>query len=347
MEKVRMMTRRTVLYPTMLCNLKCPFCYYRYLQKSTHRDFEDLKKIVDSWKNYYIDSVDITGGEPTIFPKIVDLVKYIKERKYKTTIITNATLPGLIPKLAEAGLDEFLISIHGYPELHETMVDAKTWPRVKNFLKTSEDYDIPFRINCVVTKVNYKGLEKTAKFFLNLNTKIVNFIVFNPHPGTLWSDKINIPHQESYSKMSTEIKKAIDILDKDIWVNVRYIPICTMKDYEEHVTNFIQSMYEPYEWECLSQFGITKEKVKELAPSLRGKVFGTWDLEIVMNYFRRRDIQKNIWSKKCWSCSNRFICDGIYPQYYKRFTDKEFIPYKGEVKIDPITYRLKDLRWLE
>jgi len=345
-KDLRRMSRRTVIYPTMICNLKCPFCYYRFLQNKIHVPFEMMKVKIDTLEDYYIEAVDITGGEPTVYPHLKELVSYCKEKGLTVTVITNATQYQLVKDLADIGLDEFLISIHGTPKVHERMVDAKVWSRVENFLKECKEYNIPYRINCVVTKVNLPYLKETAKFYLTLEAPIVNFIVFNPHPGTLWSDKINVEFQERYSLVAKGIKEAIDILDKDIWVNVRYIPMCTMKGYEHHVTNFLQSVYEPYEWECLSQFKVTKEKVRELAPKLKNEVFGTNDLEIVMNYYRRKDIERNIWTKKCMSCANRFICDGIYPQYYKRFRDKEFEPYTDEIKLDPIYYRKKDTRWL-
>jgi len=347
LKEVRRMSRRTVLYPTMVCNLQCPFCYYRLLQTKGHQDLEVLKQRINRWEDFYIDSVDVTGGEPLVYPKIVELIKYIKDKGYKATIITNMTLYSKVKELAEVGIDEFLVSIHGYNNLHEKMVNGRVWDRVLKFLEEAKEYNIPFRVNCVVTKTNYKYLEDIANYFLTLDTKIINFIVFNPHPGTLWSAKDQIEHQVQYSLIAKRLKKAIDILDKDKFVNVRYIPLCTMKDYEHHVTNFLQNIYEPYEWECLSQFNITREKVHELYPKLKTRAFGTNDLEVVMNFFRRKDIEKNIWSKKCMTCANRFICDGIYPQYYNRYGDKEFVPYKTELHLDPITYRLKDLRWLE
>jgi len=341
------MSRRTVIYPTMVCNLKCPFCYYRYLQTKTHSDLTILRARVDSWKDYYIEAVDITGGEPTVYPYLKELVEYCREKKIITTVITNATQPHIVKELAERGLDEFLISIHGTPKIHEIMVDAPVWKKVEEFLKQCEEYNVPYRLNCTVTKVNLPYLVDTAKFYQTLNAKIVNFIIFNPHPRTLWSDRINVEFQARYSDIATELKRAIDILNKDIWVNVRYMPMCTMKGYEHHITNFLQNVYEPYEWECLSQYGVTKSKVKELAPLLKGEIYGTNDLETVMNYYRRRDIEKNIWTKKCFNCSNRFICDGIYPQYLQAFGDKEFEPYTDDIKLDPIYYRKRDTRWLE
>ena len=345
---LRRMSRRTVIYPTFLCNLSCPFCYYRFMQHKVHYNIESLRATIDQWKHYYIDSVDITGGEPTIYPDLRDLIAYLDSKGYGYTIITNGLRRDAVDLAYEGErFLDFLVSVHGDEKTHNTMVGAKVFDKLREFMDAVAEYG-SFRTNTVVTKVNMNKLDKLASLVLKYPIKISNLIMFNPHSGTDWAYKQQVPFQCKYSEAAPHIKSYIDTLEASgVWVNVRYIPICVMKGYEKHVTNFLQNIYEPYEWENLSQFKITRDKVPELAKQLKGKAFGTNDLELVMNFYRRYDIRKNIWTSRCKQCSARLICDGIYPQYYNRFGDSELSPYDGKLLLDPIHFRRADRRWLE
>ncbi len=53
------------------------------------------------WRNP--DNVSIAGGEPLIYPHIVDLVALIKEQKIKPIILTNAVKARRTAARAQAG----------------------------------------------------------------------------------------------------------------------------------------------------------------------------------------------------------------------------------------------------
>jgi MoaA/NifB/PqqE/SkfB family radical SAM enzyme len=352
MRDPRRMCRRGVIYPTMICNYNCSFCYYKYMTVRPTKSLQELKVLLKNWKEVYeLEAVDITGGEPTIYSDIVPLVEFCSSIDLKPTIITNGSRPELIKDLKEAGIDDFLVSIHGTNKIHNRMSDnTKAHAKVLQFIEELSKFNIPYRINCVVTKWNMENLPDFAKEILtwNYRPKMLNLILFNPHPGTLWSDKINVEFQAKYSEASVWIKQFIDIVNEEIWTNVRYIPLCFMKNYEHHVTNFLQNIYEPYEWENLAVNGISGPRYEQLAKETEGKVFGTNERERIMLYLRRKiDCAANVFVKACLKCRNRFICDGIYLQYLNAFGDQEFQAVEGEPIVDPIFYRLKDLRWLD
>jgi len=90
---------------TDLCNLHCKGCYRKAMEG--HRDIETLKSEVDFFiRVRNIDTVCIAGGEPLIYPRIVELVKYIADRGVKPNIITNtqALTKELLKELYKAGL---------------------------------------------------------------------------------------------------------------------------------------------------------------------------------------------------------------------------------------------------
>lgn len=100
---------------TDICNLYCEGCYRQHM--TGHKSFEEVKEEVlffKRWRNP--DNVSIAGGEPLIYPHIVDLVAFIKQNKMKPIILTNAMAlkPELLKELKKAGLDGFTIHIDSH-----------------------------------------------------------------------------------------------------------------------------------------------------------------------------------------------------------------------------------------
>lgn len=114
--------------PSQLCNFKCHFCSHSLPndQKrqagfvSINQDFTVFQKIVEQSKlfpNKY-KRILLTGlGEPLIHPKIVDMVKLLKESQVSENleIFTNASYLNeeLTNGLIDAGLTKLRISIQG------------------------------------------------------------------------------------------------------------------------------------------------------------------------------------------------------------------------------------------
>ena len=107
------------------CQMKCPMCG-RWLMKEQDlgdMDFELYKKVIDECSRYKVYSVKLSWrGEPLLNPRIVDMVKYAKDKKIKdVAFLTNAERlsPELIEKLIDAGLDWISISFDGLGETYE------------------------------------------------------------------------------------------------------------------------------------------------------------------------------------------------------------------------------------
>ena len=58
------------------CNLKCSFCYLLD-NKPIDLDFNELKNFIEKLPS--LKSIEITGGEPTLYPQINELIEYTKD----------------------------------------------------------------------------------------------------------------------------------------------------------------------------------------------------------------------------------------------------------------------------
>jgi len=105
---------------TRNCNLRCSFCYAKetgYIENEII-EYEDIKKIVDFCNEAEIKIVVLTGGEPTLYPRIIDVVKYIKSRENNmlAAIATNGVQLAdfnFCKELVDNGLDYIDISFKG------------------------------------------------------------------------------------------------------------------------------------------------------------------------------------------------------------------------------------------
>lgn len=74
------------------CNFKCRQCFSKFGTK-TLLPVEDWKKIIDNciaWSD--VTEFNLAGGEPMLYPGLAELVKYIRNKGVKVSLITNGSL---------------------------------------------------------------------------------------------------------------------------------------------------------------------------------------------------------------------------------------------------------------
>jgi uncharacterized Fe-S cluster-containing radical SAM superfamily protein len=104
----------TWLEPTTHCNLACEGCYR---EKGDHRPLSEVIEELDSMKKLRkTDGISIAGGEPLLYPQLLDLVRYVASQGWKPIIITNGTRlnPDLIKDLKAAGLVGFTVHVDSH-----------------------------------------------------------------------------------------------------------------------------------------------------------------------------------------------------------------------------------------
>ncbi len=326
---------RAVIYVGFECNIKCKFCYYK-----NHTGWRKLFYLILQaliFRFVFGDTkVDITGGEPTVYPHIIRLVKFCKLIGLRPTIITNGIALGSrkkVESLKNAGLFDFLISIHGLDEVYNYTVDIKNAFAVQaKAINNLNDLKIPFRANVTITKLNYKQLVDIAKYCINIGAKVVNFISFNPFSD--WKEISEIDFQEKHSTIAPYLKDAIDHLSsKGIETNVRYFPFCQIKKYEKYQQNFSQVIYDSHEWDYASSskrknpwyfvsFIFNKHFLKKSHKDQEQSL-------IKQSFIARKNHCKH--TQKCNKCALNKICDGLTNQYLQRYGDNELSPYDGEL----------------
>jgi len=310
------------------CNYDCEFCYYKD-QLDVKIPFDLVKERADHLLAYGITQVDLSGGESSVSPDWFKTLDYCNERFEHISCLSHGGKFANIEFLQESmdhGLKEILFSLHGATaETHDAITNRKgSFDRILRAINNAKQLGIIVRINCTVYYRNYTQLENIYADLINsIQPLEVNFITLN-----YWDD-VAIEDNVSYKDMTDNIKKCIDVLNKDMIINVRYVPYCYMTGYEQYVCDQYQHIYDIYDWNKemynyrldVSKHYTEQEKIK-LAYDTCGKFRA-------MFYKKRTD---------CLKCKHFYICDGVE----KEIADNTPVyPAEGE-KIKQVNFYRKE-----
>lgn len=95
------------------CNVKCRACY-NSTAKLSCRSFEQVKEDYAKIMEFRpVSTFGLIGGEPLMHPELLQIIRFLKERRHTVEIFSNGLLltPMLCRELAEAGADLFFMHI--------------------------------------------------------------------------------------------------------------------------------------------------------------------------------------------------------------------------------------------
>lgn len=98
---------------TDICNLECPGCFRRNNFEG-HRPLDVIKQeILQCIEMTNCSRISISGGEPLLYPYIVDVVKFISSHHIRSVILSNGDFltHELATKLRDAGLFQFFLHV--------------------------------------------------------------------------------------------------------------------------------------------------------------------------------------------------------------------------------------------
>ena len=93
------------------CNFRCPFCHNSSIvldvNDSERVSFDEIYDYLKKRKGI-LEAVCITGGEPTLYPDLKEMIKTIKELGYLVKLDTNGTNPKIVKELYNEGLIDYV-----------------------------------------------------------------------------------------------------------------------------------------------------------------------------------------------------------------------------------------------
>ena len=156
------------------CNFDCPYCHNPALAagirpRSSVINFEEICCFLESRRGF-LDGVVISGGEPTMQTDIIDACIRIKQLGYAVKLDTNGSRPGVLRRLIDAGLVDYIaMDLKTDPLLYTSYIKRNCDPdpifsSIQIIMDSGVDYE--FRTTCVkpiVTRQTIKNISQCVQ----------------------------------------------------------------------------------------------------------------------------------------------------------------------------------------
>ena len=165
---------------TKKCNQKCFYCFNDsgYSQSKSELSFEQWKNSLTEISHLNFKSVHITGGEPFLHPKIIEILRHSIDLGLQTTILSNGFRikkladenPFLFSqiKIAQISLDSMNPEMHnrrrGFPNAYLDSISA-----INTFL----NLNVPVEISTTVSEQNLHDLFDIGAYCKATNASLI------------------------------------------------------------------------------------------------------------------------------------------------------------------------------
>jgi len=307
--------KKTVIFAGYQCNNRCTFCINYDKRKILSPSYSDVKKEMISAKKRGNTYLEIIGGEPTIRPDIISLIKYAKELNFNTIMIaTNGRMlsyEDFARTILKAGLNSLVFSIHGHTaKLHDSLTQVpgsfkQLNKGVKNVQKIIKELNLKISLgtNTTIVKQNYKYLPQIGEYIRNLGLHNAEFIFVDPSYGGAYNDFDRIVPK--ISDIAPYVHKCLDIGKKyqiPHW-HIRYVPLCYFQNYLDQISELQEIQ--------------NYSNVEHIAPDFYNP-----------NASKNRKVIGRSKPEKCQGCRLYNQCEGIWKEYLKHYGNKELKPVK-------------------
>jgi MoaA/NifB/PqqE/SkfB family radical SAM enzyme len=277
--------QKLIMNVTYVCNNHCTFCAVgtrTQIDGHPTRQREHL----DKYRRHGVRMVDFDGGEPTLNPELVPLVRYARAIGFeRVNVTTNGRLcsyDDFAKKLVTSGLTTLLFSVHG-PDArtHAQQVGVaeafeQTTEGIRNCLRHAPP-GVELGMNITITKGNHDLLAEVTQLCWDLGLRWLNIQFLTPFGrATKWV-------APDTARAADLAMRVIDEWQDRMKLQVINLPFCFMPGYEKHLLGDMQKL-------------------------ARHMVFVNNEDVNLADYLAERRVRKPV----CAPCAHRSFCGGFY-----------------------------------
>ena len=283
------------------CNLWCDYCT---ITTEMRRSALPPAAVVQALRQGRVDGyndVSFTGGEPTIRPDLIGLVRTASRLGYRSIKVQSNGLvysqPRNVDKLVEAGVTDFHVSIHSHdPETYDKIVNVEgAHEHMRNGLAALVQRGLKPTADLILKSDTYRQVADAIQWLHDLGVRKAH----------LWfvsltdNNRDNLHSMPRMTEVVPYLHKAID-LASTLGVEVRslHVPRCLLGDR-------IDRAWDP-----------GAGQVRVVTPE------ATFDL-------RDAKLTPRVHVPACEGCEHRDKCPGVRPDYLEVFGDAEIAGARG------------------
>ena len=244
------------------CNMRCVYCMPRnnteWFEEDNVLSYDEILRLTTVFAGLGIKKIRVTGGEPTIRPKIENLISSLSKVNGIESI--SMTTNGLLlydkaRQLKENGLGSVNISLDTFrADRFKSMCGIDGLKKVLASILVADDAGLKIKINTVV--VRGWNDDEVADFarFARFTGLTVRFIEFMPLDGAgIWEPDLVFSKREMIERINKNVKELVPLQNEISEPAILY----SFVDGKGSV-GFIPSMTEPFCQHC-DRIRITSE----------------------------------------------------------------------------------------
>ena len=298
---------------TSMCNQRCVFCNRPPSLSRTERSATPLSLIKNKIKelsyNPSVKRIIFTGGEPLMYPQLIDAIYYAKKFHFITEIQTNGTLLSLekLTSLKKAGLDIINFAFHSHIKTTSNRLRGVNFGYndiIRN-LKLADKLGFEIHVIHVINSLNYKDLPNFIDFIqkLSLHNLYLNLSLVVPE-GWAWENKWIIPRMKNVKPYLLKACKKCEQYKIKFDVS-EIVPLCIVNGFEEHAISTVSKISNS---KIIDDYFTGKRVLDFSNPA------STYAVK----------------APQCEKCTFNRICAGFYPRLAELYGFEDFIPRKDD-----------------
>lgn len=163
--------------PTNNCQSRCISCNYWKEKFENELNFDQWTAILDQIKASGVSELMITGGEPTLFKRLDEIINYAKNLNFETISITTNSLSlneRRMDLLIKNGISEFVLSLEGL-ETHDKIrgIEGNTKKVIRNIDYLNKINFKNIKIAFTIMAENIHQIDEIINFTRKKNIKIL------------------------------------------------------------------------------------------------------------------------------------------------------------------------------
>jgi radical SAM protein with 4Fe4S-binding SPASM domain len=216
---------------TSKCNLHCNFCCTYPTHTSRFHTLYHFKKIIDKLSKAGVCSITLFGGEPFLYPHIIEVAEYIHRKNIDVGFVSNGVLISEeIAKKISRYVNGGSISIHGFAKTHDMLVGMKgAWQRAIDAVHHLKKYNVNVDICFTLVKQNMSELVSFSDFIIS-KFDLEYFAINRFVPHGIKGSQNKILFEPSVYDFNSHIKKLYLFLRKNypntVLKVVGCLPLC-------------------------------------------------------------------------------------------------------------------------
>lgn len=277
--------QKLIMNVTYVCNNHCTFCAVgTRTQVDGHPSRQ--REILDKYRRHGVRLVDFDGGEPTLNPELVPLIRHAKRVGYERIhVTTNGRLCAyeeFAKKLVQSGVSSIAFSVHG-PDIasHAREVGVaeafgQTTEGIRHCVKHAPE-GVALGMNITLTKTNFRKQPELAQLAWDLGLRWLNVQFLTPF------GRATKRHAPDTAEAAAVTAAVIDEWKDRMKIQVINLPWCFLPKHEAHVAG-------------------------DAGKLARHMVFVNNETVNLADYLAERRVRKPV----CEGCPHSCFCGGFY-----------------------------------